>query len=142
MVWRVLIWYSVGVYVYVSVHLTCREFVNTQNAPRKPLSKVKDMVGKLYTVEAPLPENQVPSQLVTQCKENNARCARQLLQFSSIPVEGLFLDYFEEAIKKSYLSKVLLCPQFLWQLLQQANMQQNLIFNSNPNIIVNVFLKL
>ena len=65
MVWRVLIWYSVGVYVYVSVHLTCREFVNTQNAPRKPLSKVKDMVGKLYTVEAPLPENQVPSQLVT-----------------------------------------------------------------------------
>ena len=80
--------------------LTYRKFVNAQNAPRKPLSKVKDMVGKLYTVEAPLPENQVPSQLVAQSKENNARCARQLLQFSSIRAEGLF---WKKSIDKIYL---------------------------------------
>ena len=80
--------------------LTYRKFVNAQNAPRKPLSKVKDMVGKLYTVEASLPENQVPSQLVAQSKENNARCARQLLQFSSIRVEGLFWTILKRPLKK------------------------------------------
>ena len=119
--------------------LTYRKFVNAQNAPRKPLSKVKDMVGKLYTVEAPLPENQVPSQLVAQSKENNARCARQLLQFSSIRAEGLF---WKKSIDKIYLIKVLLRHNFLWQLLQQANMQQNIIFNSNRNIIVNVIFNM
>ena len=122
MVWRVLIWNRVA----EQTPSASKHPWEIRSKFLKYFLKVKDMVGKLYTVEPSLPatENKVAPSPHGTCHNlwlkrisqwHHHRCARQILLSSSIQVEGVsFLRsqltikwksfWFQEDIFKGFAS--------------------------------------